>query len=101
MKTFYKGKIMKKNYVIKVYEMSTNDRNGNQYHGMKVFDDGKEIVNTGVEYKTSTEQIIKQEFIKPILNKDWVSFEEYKNIVDGHLEVRSGLGYRELNKEFK
>ena len=24
-----------------------------------------------------------------------------ENIVDGHLEVRSGLGYRELNKEFK
>ncbi len=92
---------MKKNYVIKVYEMSKNDRNGNQYHGMKVFADGKEIVNTGVEYKTSTEQIVRTEFIKTVLKKEWVSFEEYKKLVNGHLEVRSGLGYRELNREFK
>lgn len=92
---------MKKNYVIKVYEMSKNDRNGNQYHGMKVFEDDKEIVNTGVEYKTSTEQIVRTEFIKTVLKKEWVSFEEYKEIVEGHLEVYSGLGYRELNKEFK
>lgn len=100
---------MKKNYVIKVYEMSKNDRNGNQYHGMKVFEDGKEIVNTGVEYKTNTEQIIKDEFLKPFALTDFkkdikdpqhITWEEYKKLVNGHLEVRSGLGYRELNREF-
>ena len=78
---------------ITIYEMSRNDRNGNQYHGL-VCNDGRK---SGVTYKTSSEQLLR----------DFLGYDRIESLFDVQIKyncvirVYSNLGYRDLCKMCK